>query len=771
MIQRSHYRTALLSGAALAFGAAAPAAQAAPEVATDSSDIIVTAQKQEQSILDVPLSITAISGAQLVRTGTTDILNLQRSVPGLIINNSGNDPQIILRGAGVAGTNDIAVPVFIDGSYRPRSGQALASYLDLERVELLRGPQGTLFGRNTLGGLLNIIPKAPDLEKFDFGGAATLGNYNAYRVEGFVNVPFADMFAVRVTGSYEKRDPFVKNVFNEEGGLKDADSAYMRAQARFSPSEILDVRFGYSYWLDTANGNADYGYKTLGIPVNPDTRQTNGVRGIIDPRIGIRDGWAGGRPEAGNVSNGDQSAVVIPDPYKIAQDYTPRRRIREDSFFLNAKLNVLDHEFVLVADHFDYSELRLTDTDQSSNSALVAGQKTNSKANQVDFHIRSTHDLPIQYTLGVYYYDDSHPGDSNSAFLWGYTSSAAPQDPTWAYWLYQNNGGTRTRAFYGQAEYSLTDKLKVHGGLRQTNERRSFFVLGVDQNTLDDELPSYTGTINTIEGSGNTLDWRAGAQFTQSDAFMLYGYAATAYIAGGIQQGNTGKLLDPNEVFTWEIGAKGKLADNRLRYAVAYYDAHYSGLSTTIFIQQGGTILAQSIPGGSTNARGVEAEISFQPVDPASINLGVAINMSKFDEFNVANRFTEGGDTVVNGRSFFVMDGERTSFAPPVTISLAGSYEIDLGNSGTITPWARFYYSDSYRVTNDPYFWSVQGAYITVDASLAWNSADSRFRAQLFVNNLTNEAYFTDGTVYSRSRAVVDYSNPRTFGIRVGYNF
>lgn len=736
-----------------------------------SDEIIVTAQKVAQNILDVPISITAVSGQDLISTGATDILSLQRSAPGIIISNSGNDPQIIIRGAGVAGTNDIAVPVFMDGSYRPRNSQALASYLDLERVEFLRGPQGTLFGRNTLGGLMNIIPKAPSFDELDFGAAGTLGNYSARRIEGFVNVPIADILAIRLTASDEKRDPFVKNVFDKKGGLKDADATYMRAQLRFQPIDEIDVRVGYSYWKDTANGNADYGYKTLGIPVNLTTRQTNGVFGVIDPRIGTRTGWAGGRTQAGNVTNGDASAFVIDDPYKVRQDFRPVRNIKENSYFVDARANFLDHAFKIRFDHFKYSELRLTDTDQSSNSALVAGQLTKSKANQFDFTINSTHDLPIQYTIGYYTYDDANPRDTSSAFLWGYTSAAAPQDPTWAYWLYQNNGGAKTKALYGQAEYALTDKLKIRGGLRHSTEERQFFSASVNQSTLNDPLPSYGAAGVTTRGKDKTLDWRVGAEWKQSDELMLYGYAATAFISGGIQQGNTGKLLDPNEAFTWEIGAKGKLSGGNLRYAFSYYDSHYKGLTTTVFVQQGQTILAQSIPGGDTRARGVEMEASFYPTDQLTIDASIAMAVSKFGKFSAGNQFTEGGDTIVNGRSFFIMDGKRTSFSPPVTGSVAASYEIPLGNMGTLKPWARLYYSGAYRVTNQPYAFSRQDQYFTLDATLEWRSENGKISALLFANNITDEAYFTDGTVYSAARAVVDYSNPRTFGIRVGYNF
>lgn len=291
------------------------------------------------------------------------------------------------------------------------------------------------------------------------------------------------------------------------------------------------------------------------------------------------------------------------------------------------------------------------------------------------------------------------------------------------------------------------------------------------QSSLHDTLPSYANTGTVTRGQGNNLDWRAGAEWKQSKGLMLYGYAATAYIAGGIQQGNTGKLLDPNKVFTWEMGAKGKLSDGRIRYSVAFYNANYKGLSTTVFIQQGQTVLAQSIPGGSTTARGVELEASFRPVSRLLIDTSLTIATSKFDKFNAGNQFREGGDTIVNGNSFFVMDGKRTAFSPPVTASLSPSYDFDVGSAGLIRPWVRLYYSGQYRVTNQPYFWSVQKQYFTVDASVEWKSLSGKITALAFVNNLTNEAYFTNGTVYSAARAVVDYSNPRTFGVRLGYNF
>ena len=434
-------------------------------------EVTITATKRVENAQTVPFAVTAISGDDLQLRGITDILDLEKAIPGLHIANSGNDPAPILRGAGVAGTTDVAVPFYVDGIYRPRSGQGLASYLDVERVEVLRGPQGTLFGRNTYGGLINITSKKPTTKEFDKGVALTVGNYSARRIEGFVNLPLGDQLALRVTASDEKHDPYVENIFNPAAGLKDAKNHYARVQLLWKPSDTFSATLGFTNWRDTANGNADFAYKCLGIPVNAVTQKLDGLTGFIDPRCGTRDGWAGGRSQAGNVSRGDVSAVAIQDPYKIAFDFKPQRDIKEDSVTFRLDWQVLNHELTVNAAKFKYRELRLTDSDLSQKAGLVAGNLINSKAETVDVTLNSKGDGPLRYTLGAYLYDDFKEGGNNSAFLFGYTYTT-PQKPTWATFVYQVVGGTKSTALYGQATYSLTDKLSLTGGIRSSKDDR-----------------------------------------------------------------------------------------------------------------------------------------------------------------------------------------------------------------------------------------------------------------------------------------------------------
>ena len=280
-----------------AIAVAVSAALASPAIAQDAiEEIIVTATKRESSVQDLAVAVTAISGDEIKELQLVNVVDIDKTVPGLKVRYVGADPTIIMRGAGAAGTNDIAVPVYVDGLYRPRAGQGLASFLDVERMEVLRGPQGTLFGRNTFGGLVNVIAKKPDTSAFDFGIAATGGDYSLAKVEGFVNVPFSDTVALRVTASNTQRDPIIENTFNSSAGMRDEDNTYARAQLRFEPSDSFDVTFSATYWKDESNGNADYAGVILGIPINPANNETDGVNGVMTLCQGRQPGTEGDRP-------------------------------------------------------------------------------------------------------------------------------------------------------------------------------------------------------------------------------------------------------------------------------------------------------------------------------------------------------------------------------------------------------------------------------------------------------------------------------------------
>ncbi len=209
-------------------------------------DIVVTAQGRAQVLADVPLAISAVNAASLERSGATDIRALTQIAPSLLVSSTGNESNgsARLRGIGTVGDNpglESSVAVFVDGVYRSRSGIGLNELGDIERVEVLRGPQGTLFGRNASAGIISIVSKAPSLNRFSAGGEVTYGNYDFWRFAGNINAPLGESIAARIDGVYVKRDGFLKDV-NNDTDVNDRDRYFLRGQLLFEPTDSLRIR-------------------------------------------------------------------------------------------------------------------------------------------------------------------------------------------------------------------------------------------------------------------------------------------------------------------------------------------------------------------------------------------------------------------------------------------------------------------------------------------------------------------------------------------------
>lgn len=235
---------ACVSVAVPVFAQEAP--QAAQGAAAENGEIIVTATRRSEALSDVPIAISAVSGEKLQNTGATDIRALNQVAPSLLVSGATSEVNFTarIRGVGTVGENpglESSVGLFIDGVYRSRTGVGLSELGDIERIEVLRGPQGTLFGRNSTAGLINIVTKGP---QFDFGakGSVTYGNYDYWRVDGSVTGPVSEQLALRLDGVWQKRDGYIKNVTPGAPDINDRDRYLIRGQALFEPSDDISFR-------------------------------------------------------------------------------------------------------------------------------------------------------------------------------------------------------------------------------------------------------------------------------------------------------------------------------------------------------------------------------------------------------------------------------------------------------------------------------------------------------------------------------------------------
>ena len=759
-------------------GLALPALASAQSVI---EEITVTAQKREQSLQDTAVAVTALSGSDLASNGVIDIARLDALAPGLQLGLSGNDPRPAMRGARTqqVEANDVAIAFYTDGLYRPRHGQALAGFVDVNRVEVLRGPQGTLFGRNSLGGLIHVISNKPDFDSTDYGFAVTAGDYSQARGEGFFNVPLGDAAALRFAAVRETRDPYVENsLLGDDGGLKDADMFYLRGQLAVAASDNLDITLRAEYWEDDSNGNGDFGYKVLGVPVNPATGLTNGTTGVMEQRIGRSTGCAGtcGRFGAGldatSTGGSNTAAPTIPDEYTIARDAFPERDVEETTLAAEANWGLGIGDLKVTLAYMDYEELRLADADLSSYNTLLAGNEITSETTSQEFQLTSNTDGNLEWVAGLFFFQE----DLENAFLWQDISTTVDNVPDqeinqWASWMNQIRLDTESMAAYAQVTYSVSDTFRVTGGLRYTDDERDWDIYGQDPNDLS--TPNFT----ELEVSGASEDWskttwKAGVEWDVNEDSFVYAHVSTGFLAGNAQGAFSGDgSYDEQTVTAYEVGSKNTMAGGTLVLNASLYYNEFEDLLSTRFEDAGGTTLAFSDNAGEIDALGLEVEADWLPTDELRLGAKLALQDAEYGDFITPNVFQEGGETINGVDNLFDLDGEQVQMSPDVTLTLLGSYDFALNNGGVIRPAVTFYYSDDYRADDALFFYAEQDSFTKTDLSVSWISAEGNWSIRGFVNNIEDEATLMKVTRYGGDVAIADFAAPRTWGVSLRYNY
>ena len=267
-----------LVGAGAAFAQTAPAAPAADS--GELSTVTVTATRRIEDQQKVGVTVTALSAERLAERNIVDLSQIEGLSPGFTFGKSGIDARPAIRGVrteNVAVNADTTIGFFVDGIYKSRAQQAMLGFVDVGRVEIQRGPQGTLFGRNTFGGNIVITTNPPETDATEVAGNLTLGSFGKRRFDGALNLPVSDGAAFRLAGVIEKSDPWVKNEFNTGAGLFDQDLRFLRGSFAFKPVREMDVVVRADTTRQTGNGGSAFGYKLAGTYVhNPIQHHVHG---------------------------------------------------------------------------------------------------------------------------------------------------------------------------------------------------------------------------------------------------------------------------------------------------------------------------------------------------------------------------------------------------------------------------------------------------------------------------------------------------------------
>lgn len=802
---------------ASATGASLLALTAAMPALAQIEEITVVAERRQESLQDVSLSVTAFNERLLELGGIDDVSRLELLVPGVNFAFAGNDAKFNVRGANSTNTfgdNSSIVGAFLDGVYKARASQQTRGFFDVGTVEFLRGPQGTLYGRNTFAGALNVYTNKPDLDEVSAGIETSYQRFDRIRGEGFINVPLADNLAVRVAAFYDKSDGYVTNLAGPDVGAQD-DKAF-RVTALYQPTDRLEVIARYSYSAEDGNEAGLFGYTFLCRNVTEDglTDAFGSQQDCTNPIRG-----SGGLGPAANGPGGD--------PYVISQDYVQPVDLVDHNFTLEWTYEFDGVSLKSITNYNKFENDIGFDFDFGPNPNQNGGYDEESQGWSSEFQLTSTYDSPLQWTAGVYW---STLKDRNTFYIYDQTQRRpnsdrpvviTPQFPDGVSLLtatgitsrdrilnnfFANNVEVETDYFgvYGQGEYSLSDELRLIAGVRYNDESKSAGCGGsnftgdtngdgtVDRvvNVLDgvagsspDILPSNaqdlfsyncdasdavtSDNVTDFPGDFSNVTWRAGVEFDVAEDIMLYVTASTGYLSGsatvqGTTEEQTSRVI--------EAGFRSQLLDRTLQINGAFHFTKYDNLLTQRQVIENGIALTFSDNGGDIEAYGVEFDAVWQPVPELTLTGTFAWLESEFVTFGQGNPYQLFRGEI---QPFIDQSGVTTPWSPSVTIGASAAYTFDLGDTGTITPYVQFYYSGGYNTSNllanDPAH--QQDSYTKTDLRLIWNSPEGKYGVEAFVENIEDEAVLARGNNNSDDIAQTSFLYPRNYGIKLRAKF
>ncbi len=727
-------------------------------------EIVVTAQRREQRLQDVPISVSAFTSEDLRRTGTTDITRLNQNTPGFSFGRSGLEARPAIRGVrteNVAGNGDTTIGFYVDDIYQSRAAQAGQPFVDVQRVEVLRGPQGTLFGRNVFGGAVSVISALPGKD-FDFGGAVTVGNYARVGANAFVSIPLGDKFGIRIAGSRETRDGYVKNIVVKDNDLYSQDSKFIRATALWTPTDSLEIIVRGSYWSEGGTGGQAFGYKPQGGFVDPnatqsafDTRGGRDLNGTLVPNLNffsLASGQRDGRPD---FQGRDLGVTVNPDPYVW------QGQLRS---FADLELKAVSGQIKWSNDTiFIRSITGYQDFSYEANSGEVAGptaaesrQQRGSKATSQEFQIGGTQTKPFQWIFGLYYLNDKvfdEFGSFRVNINDGFNGSRGPF-----------NAKVESKAVYAQASYFVVPALRITGGIRYTEDDKDFDVTNY-------RIVAGVDVINNsfkLAGKFKKTTWRGGIDYFATPDNLFYGSVSTGFRSGGFNGGaGTNPLIpatfDPETVTAFELGSKNRFDNGRYQFNIALYRNNFKDLQVQNQFIVGNSTLSAIRNAGEAFSEGIEAEFVARPVPELTLNATATLMKTEYTQY--VTGAPPNYPAAPNGIS---LAGKRIPFSPSTKFTFGARYDIDLGNHGVLTPSGNAIVSSSFYNTDFNTLLDRQNSYAKFDARLGWRSKDDRYGVDLFIENIGDKAVKNRG-VFGSQGLNASYETPRFYGVQVTF--
>ncbi|MCB1685263.1 MAG: TonB-dependent receptor [Pseudomonadales bacterium] len=694
-------------------------AAAAEEQGRVIEEVLVTAEKRTASVQETSIAVTAYSHEELELRGIDEIEDLQFSAPNLVISHNSQSPvtYAYIRGIGsdqlVAGF-DPGVAYHVDGVYIGQPSSMPVDLWDMERIEVLRGPQGTLYGRNTTGGTINVITKGPT-DELDGTFDVTAGNYDRLRLRGAVGGPIiGDRVSGRLSFISDSADGYQDNYIGDDSDA--IDHWALRGKLRFDITEDLSLLLTAQRFENEGNQSQKRREPFEAVELAP---------GFV---VNIFDG-----------------AIPNPsDPREVAKDHEEKLDLDNDFYSARVEWNLGNVTLVSTTAYLTNDWYQSTDIDMSSNA--VQFQEWEMETNQFtqELQLISSSEGPLQWILGAFWFDE----DLETDYFF--------QDSSVAGFNFFNGGDldTKSWAVYGQASWDMRDSgvpLRIVGGLRYTEDEKK-----IDEYQI---IPEFLLDLSgDMDNTWDETTGKLGIDWFLSDDIMAYASYSHGYKGGGYSVGQFDEF-DPETVDNFEVGLKTLLADGKAQVNVAAFYNDYQDLQVNYLL---GTLYL-TYNAAEATIQGIEIESTLLVTDQFMIGANFTWLDAEFDEY-----IFDPGPPEID------LAGDRLNRAPEYTVALTAQYDFSIEGIGNFSARADYYWQDDMylRLQNTPRH--EADAFDTVDLRLVWTSLDEHWTIDAFMKNAGNEDNQRSLTVNdglsSGTASFVSYYPPKTYGVRFGYS-
>lgn len=774
-MRQRHLWTAAISAvaAATASGAqaqpanqenAAAAAQPAADATSEGGlqDIVVTAQRRSENLQRVPISVSAATTERLTNSGIQNTIQLAEVIPGLTFTFIAGNTQVRIRGVGTnafgPGIENPAA-IYVDGVYLASTAAALFNLANIERVEVLKGPQGTLFGRNATGGLVQIITPDPS---FDFRGLGrvTYGNYDTGSVDLYATGAVSSTVAADMAVHYQRQgDGYGTNILSGKDVNRQDHDLIFRSKLMFQPQS--GVKF-------VLTGDYSYNKGSAGLTI----QQKPGVE-----NIGVFEKLVTNRLDA-NPAN-DLPLVNHGGFYDINANVEPRGVTRSYGLSLHGTIDLGGIDLKSISSYRRTIFDEAFDIERMPQDFLRFDGTAKFKQLSQELQLSSNSGGPFVWTAGVYYF---HSRDQWDPFGFTFGTAGAPfifPGFTLVEQTIEDFVKTDSLAGYAQGTYEIMDGTRLTLGGRYTHEKREFggtqqfigFIGPVAIPLVPPGTPVPTPNLGIpSKVSFNNFSYRIAVDQEIADRILAYASYSTGFKSGGFNsQVPSNVPFKPEKLKAWEVGLKTELFDRRLRLNLAAFTYGYTNIQVNNY-QPNGQLISN---GAAARIKGVELEMLAQPVSGLTFNGSLAYTHDRFTNYPDAdyNFLVPDCDFSIPNSSRVCRasaNGNKLPGSPTFTASLGFNYEHELA-SGKLGLSGNVYHNSGFYGTtdNDPRI--HQEDYQLVNSSIYWESADN-LRVTLWGKNLFDKDYARNVIISSNAVSYVA-SAPRTYGVTIEQKF